>query len=175
MKKIKIGEEHGLKMSYEQNIKNKLKAFNSLLLFVKSHLPEIDEKTIATNPRLSFETAYYESCNKPKWLTPNECLIASNIDLKECEKLVSNYLRIPVKFDGINFESKDFNIYATNEKQVNLYEKTNNLCKAINEIIDLGYMVAPGLLSNGMHGIIIANYSDFPHLIPNPHFITQVK
>lgn len=175
MKKIKIGEEHSLKMSYAHNCKSKVKAFNSLLEFVKSNLSTVNEKELATNPRTYFENTFYNECGSPKYLTPQEVLISSSVDRLTFDKLVSNYLRIPVKFDGVNFEDKDFNIYATNDKQVNLYEKTNNLCKAINEIIDLGYMVAPGLLSNGMHGIIIANYSDFPHLIPNPHFITQVK
>jgi hypothetical protein len=175
MKKVKIGEHTTLKLSNERNIKDKLKAFNSLLLFVKSHLSEVDEKAVATSPRSYFETAYYESCNKPKWLTPNECLIASNIDLKEFDKLVSNYLRIPVKFDGINFETKDFNVYATNKKQVETYDKALKVCEAINELIDSGRMVASGLISQGLQGLIIADYSNFPKVKPNPNYIIRIQ
>lgn len=175
MKKVKIGENSDLRRSYETNCKNKVKAFSSLLLFVKSHLSEIDEKTIAINPRSSFETAYYESCNKPKWMTPQETLIASDVDIKEFEKLVSNYLKIQVKFDGINFETKDFNIYATNENQVETYNKASKVCEAINDLIDSGRMVAPGLMSQGLQGLIIADYSNFPKVKPNPNYITRIQ
>ena len=175
MKRIKIGEHSDLRRSYETNCQNKVKAFSSLLLFVKSHLLEVDEKAVATSPRSYFETAYYKSCNSPKWMTPQETLIASDVDIKEFEKLVSSYLKIQVKFDGINFESKDFNIYATNENQVETYNKASKVCEAINELIDSGRMVAPGLMSQGLQGLIIADYSNFPKLKPNPNYITRIQ
>ena len=124
MKKIKIGEHSDLRRSYEGNCKSKVKAFNHLLEFVKSHIQAVDEKAVATSPRTYFEEAFYKDCGSPKWMSQKECLIASNVDTKEFDKLVSNYLKIQVKFDGINFESKDFNIYATNENQVELHQKS---------------------------------------------------
>lgn len=175
MKKIKIGEHTDLRRSYESDCKKKVKTFSELLLFVKSHLSTVDEKEVATSPRTYFETNFYKDCGSPKWMTEKECLAASNVDLKEFDKLVSNYLKIPVKFDGVNLESKDFNLYATNKKQVETYDKASKVCDAINELIDSGRMVAPGLISQAVQGLIIADYSNFPKLKPNPNYITRIQ
>lgn len=175
MKKIKIGEHSDLRRSYEGNCKSKVKAFNHLLEFVKSNLSTVNEKELATNPRTYFENTFYNECGSPKYLTPQEVLISSNVDRLTFDKLVSNYLRIPVKFDGINFETKDFNVYATNKKQVETYDKALKVCEAINELIDSGRMVASGLMSQGLQGLIIPDYSNFPKLKPNPNYITRIQ
>jgi hypothetical protein len=169
-----VGIQKTEAQKHERDCRRKVKAFNDILNFVSIYVKDIDKKRLAVDPIATFTEAYYNQCGKPKFLSSENTLKYSDIDLDLLHNLTMVYLRIPVDFDGINTVSKDFNIYTKNKEQEVLYKDLKSICDAINHLQDnYQFTTAVGMVSQAFNGAIVIDYSNFPKMIPNPNFVIR--
>ena len=148
-----VGKQTIEAQKYDRDCKRKIKAFYDIVNFVSIYVKDIDKKLLAKDPIATFTEAYYNQSGKPAFLSAENTLKHSDIDLDLLYNLTMIYLRIPVDFDGINTASKDFNIYAKNKEQKVLYNDLNSICNAINHLQDnYKFTTAVGMVSQALNG-----------------------
>ncbi len=169
-----VGIQKSETQKHERDCRRKVKAFNDILNFVSIYVKDIDKKRLAIDPIATFTEAYYNEVGKPAFLSSESVLKHSDIDLDLLHNLTMVYLRIPVDFDGINTDSKDFNIYTKNKEQEVLYKDLKSICEAINHLQEnYQFTTAVGMVSQAFNGAIVIDYSNFPKMIPNPYFVVR--
>jgi hypothetical protein len=186
MKPIAIGTNKDLEYRFTRASKQ----VNNYLKQVSKQLTEYDLKIsvsdLLSNPKKAIKNAYIAKHEKdlPKFLSVNAILDNFTFDFTYIDSIFNKpnneiYSAFKTfKCDEQGLIKPDFNYYATNENQINLYYELLNICKALNEF-QANYKgkidVFLGMIPKQLSTFIETNISNAPELIPNAYRISNYK
>lgn len=186
MKPIAIGINKDL----QNKFKRSNKVVSAYLTHVNKQLAEIGlivpTKELLTNPRKAIKQAYFEHHKNelPKFLNENVILESFAFDFTFIDsKFTIKHNEILSAFNQFGCNDKgliepDFNYYATNENQLNLYNELKAICEALNSFYDNHkheFSIFLGMIPKGLQNYIETDISNVPYLKINEYRITQFK
>jgi hypothetical protein len=184
--KVAIGTNKQL----QNEFKRANKTITAYLQNVNKQLAEIGIKVpineLLMNPRKAIKQAYVEQHKDelPSFMSESSLLdnfhfdfsfIDSKFTIKHNE-ILSAYNRF--KCDDKGLIEPDFNYYATNDYQLNLYNELKTICDSINSFYDShkhGFTMFIGLIPKALQNFIETDISNVPYLKVNEYRITQYK
>ena len=180
----------GINKNLQNQFKRANKTITAYLQHVNIQLAEIGIivpiKELLTIPHKAIKQAYIEQHKHelPKFMS--ELSILENfhfdwsyIDSKHTIKhneILSAYNQF--KCDDKGLIEPDFNYYATNDYQLNLYNEITTICKDLNSFYDSHkheFSLFIGMIPQGLQYLIETDISNLPNLQVNAYKITQYK
>lgn len=186
MKPIAIGINKDL----QNKFKRSNKVVSAYLTHVNKQLAEIGlivpTKELLTNPRKAIKQAYFEQHKNelPKFLNENVILESFAFDFTYIDsKFTIKHNEILSAFNQFGCNDKgliepDFNYYATNENQLNLYNELKAICEALNSFYGNHkgeFTMWLGMIPKAFQNFIETDISNAPYLKVNEYRITQYK
>lgn len=186
MKPIAIGINKDLQNKFNRSNK----VVSAYLTHVNKQLAEIGlivpTKELLTNPRKAIKQAYFEQHKNelPKFLNENVILESFAFDFTYIDsKFTIKHNEILSAFNQFGCNDKgliepDFNYYATNENQLNLYNELKAICETLNSFYGNHkgqFTMFLGLIPQGLQNYIETDISNVPYLKINEYRITQFK
>jgi hypothetical protein len=142
MKKVKVGLNTEAQLRHKWQAGQKAQKLKAAAEFLNEyHLPidyELMHKEGFKNYFLRLYAATYNGL--PNEIAAQQRVILSKVDITPLEYLQSEYNAIKAPFCPLTMtvpESEDYNVYATNEKQITHFELIQKLCNAVNEYHDV--------------------------------------
>ncbi len=186
MKPIAIGINKDLQNQFTRANKvvtSYLKQVNAQLTEIGINVP-VNE--LLTNPHKAIKQAYVNQHKHelPSFMPESALLhnfhfdftyIDSKFTIKHNE-ILSAYNQF--KCDEHGLIEPDFNYYATNENQLNLYNELKTICDSINSFYDShkhGFTMFIGTIPKAFQNFIETDISNVPYLKVNEYRITQYK
>ena len=183
-----------VKIEINKDLQNKFKQSNKLVLAYLTHVNtqlaeiglNIPVKQLLTNPQNAIKQAYFEHHKNelPKFLNKNVILESFSFDFTYIDSkftLRNNEILSAYNQFGCNDKGliePDFNYYATNEIQLNLYNELKTICEALNSFYKNHkneFSIFLGMIPQGLQYFIETDISNVPTLQVNAYKITQYK
>jgi hypothetical protein len=186
MKPIAIGTNKDLEYRFTRASKQ----VNNYLKQVSKQLTEYDLKIsvsdLLSNPKKAIKNAYIAKHEKdlPKFLSVNAILDNFTFDFTYIDSIFNKpnneiYSAFKTfKCDEQGLIKPDFNYYATNENQLNLYNELKTICDSINSFYDShkhGFTIFLGLIPKALQNFIETDISNVPYLKVNEYKVSQYK
>lgn len=186
MKPIAIGINKDL----QNKFKRSNKVVSAYLTHVNKQLAEIGlivpTKELLTNPRKAIKEAFINKhkSDLPVWMNESVILESFAFDFTFIDsKFTIKHNEILSAFNQFGCNDKgliepDFNYYATNENQLNLYNELKAICEALNSFYDNHkheFSIFLGMIPKGLQCYLETDISNVPYLKINEYRITQFK
>ena len=137
MNELIISVNDTLKRKHKSELKKKVDLFNKALEFYNKYKLPAERAEVHKNFVSQFLVEYSKKYGStfPGHTTPLEMVKISNVDIESLEDLNNKYQNIKIPFDYENFcirEDHDYNVYLTNDIEIESYKLTEATCKALN-------------------------------------------
>jgi len=180
----------GINKDLQNEFKRANKVVTAYLQRVNKQLAEIGIKVpineLLTNPRKAIKQAYIDQHKDelPKFMNETALLDNFNFDFSYIDskftikhnEILSAYNQF--KCDEHGLLEPDYNYYATNDYQLNLYNELKTICDSINSFYDShkhGFTMFLGTIPKALQNFIETDISNVPYLKVNEYRITQYK
>jgi hypothetical protein len=184
--KVAIGTNKQL----QNEFKRANKTITAYLQHVNKQLAEIGIKVpineLLTKPKTAIKQAYIDQHKHelPKFMNENALLDNFNFDFSYIDskftikhnEILSAYNRF--KCDEHGLIEPNYNYYAENENQLNLYNELKTICDSINSFYDShkpGFTMFLGTIPKAFQNFIETDISNVPYLKVNEYKVTQYK
>ena len=158
----------------EQNFQSGLQFIEGYLkncrVLIKDLGINVTDSQLIKTPLEAIKQAYLDKHKPtaPAYLADADLLATLKLDFSYIER---NYMKVHafnLQFDSL--VKPDFNIYAENDKQLQMYLKLKAICDLINNLWedkDRNFGLYGGQIANSFSGLIQSDISNLPHIQPN--------
>jgi hypothetical protein len=168
--KMLIGYDYELEALVSKQKTDKATAEKNLLNYVENVCKLTPLDTFTQGDILSnFKTLFLSkwSDRLPEGLTYDKMLFLASIDLNKLHSLVDDYNRIKVE------PREDFGIYATNEKQAELFNSLSKVCASIESCKEQEVTIFMGAILSAFGGALRYDHKR-NRLQPNSYYILEL-
>ena len=169
-KKMLIGYDYELEALVTKQKTDKATAEKNLLNYVENVCKLTPSDTFTQGDILSnFKELFLAkwSDRLPEGLTYDKMLFLASIDLNKLHSLVDDYNRIKVE------PREDFGIYATNDKQAELFNSLSKVCTSIEKCKEQEVTIFMGAILSAFGGALRYDHKR-NKLQPNSYYILEL-
>jgi dsDNA-binding SOS-regulon protein len=170
-KKMLIGYDYYMEAYVNKQKTDKETARTNLVAYVENvcklePTTEFTQGDILSNFKTLFLSKWSDKL--PDGITYDKMLFLASVDLNRLQSLVDDYNRIKVE------QREDFGIYATNEKQAELFSILTKVCQSVEQSKAQGIQVFLGNILQAYSGALRYDHKQ-NKLLPNSSYILEVK
>jgi hypothetical protein len=181
MKNFKIGYDKQLEYNYNQSKEFISKFIRNVKAQLNVYSLEIKENALLTSPKELIVQTYKlkHIASLPSFMDESQLLDNFNFDFSYIDSNISRVEQI-VKQYGIEngtIKQPDFNVYAENDLQTQMYVELQKVVTALNDLFDnkdKRFTLHLGQIANSFSGVIETDLSNLPHLQINHHALKSI-
>jgi hypothetical protein len=181
MKNFKIGYDKHSEYNYNKSKEFISKFIRNVQTQLKLHSLEIKESDLLTSPKELIVTTYKKKhiASLPSFMDESQLLDNFNFDFSYIDSNISQVEQI-VKQYGIEngtIKQPDFNVYADNDIQIQMYVELQKVVTALNDLFDnkdKRFTLHLGQIANSFSGVIETDLSNLPHIQINHHALKSI-
>ena len=167
------------KEAYEREYSERYKAFTELKDFVQSHSKEeINAQTLYNSPKGYFMQLMKEQHGSefPSSLKLEKVLDLLEIPVHKLDALIEafNGNDVELNVDSSEPIEKDWNIYAENKKQADMFKLLSHFCDVVNKLSKTEMNLQYGNFIHGTSNAVSYNFNS-QSLHPRYSYIQQIK
>lgn len=181
MKNFKIGYDKHSEYNFNQSKEFISKFIRNVQTQLKLYSLEVKENDLLTNPKEIITQTYKlkHIASLPSFMDESQLLDNFTFDYSYIDSNIVKVQQIVNQYGIENgtIKQPDFNVYAENEIQTQMYIELQKVVTALNDLFDSPdkrFTLHLGQIANSFSGIIETDLSNLPHLQINHHMLKSI-